>query len=114
LGNFGEIDLDAVPPREAISMVEHVRPAAPYLIATTAPVCMLRAGFKQQFFHEGVADLHVGRFCFDSSVNSAEARREAHEFRRGQFLRRRKSRIADAFGFGQKDSSFFAIPSARH
>jgi len=37
------------------------------------------AGFREEvFFGEGIADLDVGgRFCWDSSVNSAEARSEA-------------------------------------
>ena len=57
-------------PLAPISTAEQVRPAAPMSwMAMTAPVChQLEAGFQQQLFGEGVADLHGRALLLDVVV----------------------------------------------
>ncbi len=68
-----------VPPREAISHVEQVNPAAPMSwIATTAPVFIASMqASSSNFSMNGSPTCTFGRFCCDSSVNSAEASSDA-------------------------------------
>ena len=64
-----------VPARLLISQVEQVSPAAPMSwIPTIAPVCIAsRHASSKSFSMNGSPTCTLGRFCWDSSVNSAEA-----------------------------------------
>ena len=67
------------PPREAISHDELVSPAAPMSwIPTTPPVAITsRHASSSSFSRNGSPTCTLGRFCCDSSVNSAEASSDA-------------------------------------
>src|SRR5882762_2927695 len=110
LGNFGEIDFDAGAAARSHFHGGTGEASGAHILNRDdrASLHGFEAGFEEQLFHEGVADLHVGALLLRlfgefgggqqrCAVNSIAA----------SFCADVDDGIADAFGFGEKNFFFF-------